>query len=468
MTQPIALLVHNNETTLQRYQMALGCPVRWVQSRGSQFSAGYDGLGNDNDIVLQAPTLDKAVAKWAPEAGPGAPVVLVCFSAGCWAGAAWLRDPDARLRCIAAVFIDGLHSKSTAFLGGILDFARMALAGKRTLVISHSAIIPYRKDSVTGKHIRYTSTTETGDFILSQLGHTRPKPTVDFDHARLHIRAYPGGDAKAHQDQIGRFGPQLCGDLVAPVVRDARDANAPTDPVMPAVRGDVPLRERALAVCLAEAKRWGSQPVPASRVAEYLRGCERNGQGIGDWLVRQHLSGTSMSFCAAAQGWAERQAAAQGDQLPPWRAGARETERDAKAGRRGRWLPRENVLAGELPPAGALAVYTRGDPAKGLGHVERVIEATADGYRSVGANEVGGRWVIDTAQLPYTHARLLGFVVDGGETQLMRSDPPNPQPSDFVEPDLSDDDVRELRLFPLEVPWGDLIADRDAAVREDG
>jgi hypothetical protein len=54
-------------------------------------------------------------------------------------------------------------------------------------------------------------------------------------------------------------------------------------------------------------------------------------------------------------------------------------------------------------------------------HIETVIVATETGYRSVGANENGGRWVVDKTPILYRIAeksdgsqrlKLLGFIVD--------------------------------------------------------
>lgn len=232
--------------------------------------------------------------------------------------------------------------------------------------------------------------------------------------------------------------------------------SAPTEP-QAAFDSNKPLRERALTWCLAEAERWGDQPVPASRVMQYLSGCERNGKPIGSWLAEQKRAGQAVSFCAAAQGYAERQMALPDDHLPPWRAGAREVERDAIHGGRGLWISAAEARAGKLPPPGALCVYWRDPKDQGFGHVERVIEAGLDGYRSVGANEAGGRWVMDAERVPYTHPKLLGFAVDTVSGDTSTAD-------DFIEPPMTEQDWNALRL---EVDWDELRRDRDALVQGD-
>jgi len=96
-------------------------------------------------------------------------------------------------------------------------------------------------------------------------------------------------------------------------------------------------------------------------------------------------------------------------------------------------------------------VYWREPQAQGVGHVERVIDADGFGYRSVGANEANGRWVVDASPVPYTHPRLLGFVVDGSEelTGVLAEDTPS-----------------DLRALRLEVDWDAERAARDAFIRD--
>lgn len=191
-----------------------------------------------------------------------------------------------------------------------------------------------------------------------------------------------------------------------------------------------PLSVRALRVCLAEAERWGNQRVDRARVAEYFRGCERDIDGdgdedksFGDWLAKDYLGGKHYASCAAAQGFAEDQARLPGERLPPWRSGALRLRYDAQHGLRPgqTWISVEDVVRlGAWPHPGALAIY-QNITSPTHGHAERVIVADSLGYRSVGANESGGKWVVDEKPIRYTDAsradgsqrlRLLGFVVD--------------------------------------------------------
>lgn len=169
---------------------------------------------------------------------------------------------------------------------------------------------------------------------------------------------------------------------------------------------EAPLHVRAVRFCLVEAEKWGKVRVPKERVAEYFRACQRGEKNIGEWLAGEVLSGKHHSFCAAAIGYAERAVARPGEKLAPARAGAAEYMIDAQNGIRGSWQPASKVTAFNHPLAGDLAIYTR----PGGHHVEAVAYAVPNGYSSVGANEQGGRWIVDSALLPYNAERLLGFV----------------------------------------------------------
>lgn len=201
------------------------------------------------------------------------------------------------------------------------------------------------------------------------------------------------------------------------------DTILPPEPREPPEQDSRSPSMRALHWCLNEAERWGDNRVSAARVAEYFEGCERAGKNIGNWLAGEVRAGKHYSFCAAAQGFAEHETRRSPDANWPWRAGALEIFRDALGKLRPgqSWLPISVARAtGASPHPGAIAVYQNTtDPTKG--HVERVIFADENGYRSVGANENGGCWVVDKSLIRYTDAsradgsqrlKLLGFVVD--------------------------------------------------------
>ncbi len=190
------------------------------------------------------------------------------------------------------------------------------------------------------------------------------------------------------------------------------------------VAGDRPLHLRALDFCLAEAERCGQEPVSLERRMKYFSGCVAlSGAPNGAPLIQMLAAGKRVAFCAAAQGFAEKQVAQPGEELPPWRSGAQLVEFDAVRGNRPgqRFQNLEATLRDEAwPHPGAIAVY-HNNQSSTRGHVERVIEASAAGFRSVGANENAGRWHVDDELVDYRDAsradgtqplRLVGFVVN--------------------------------------------------------
>lgn len=316
-----------------------------------------------------------------------------------------------------------------------------------------------------GTGAKYPSQTIPGIKVWQPLGFAHNPEHRDYSQTlRLMRRACEHNGRQADLRDILRdpeLAPHLSHEgplriLRQPGVALVSSISAPTEPFA-AFDTSKPLRERALAWCLAEADRWGDGIVSSTRVMQYLSGCERSGKPIGSWLAEQKRAGQNVSFCAAAQGYAERQMALPDEALPPWRAGAREIERDAIHGGRGLWISAAEARSGKIPPAGSLCIYWREPKDEGFGHVERVIEAGPDGYRSVGANEAGGRWFVDEQRVPYTHPKLLGFAVD-----QLHGDSSTPE--DFVEPEMTDEDWKALRL---EVDWDELRRERDALVKDE-
>lgn len=227
---------------------------------------------------------------------------------------------------------------------------------------------------------------------------------------------------------------------------------------------------RAAEVAMGEARAWGldptaersqSRPVPLARVADYLAGAEREGaRELGRGLADLARQGRAVAWCAAAIGWSERLAALPDELPPPWRAGARELERDARLGLRGPWLPASDVRAGRgAPEPGALAIYWRSTPEGWEGHVERVIAVDPAGsrFRALGGNEGGSRWVVEWAA--YSSAKLLGFampdaarVADEGATDERAT--------------LPDELAGPPPIWLVDIAWEELQAERDRLVRK--
>lgn len=182
------------------YSRALGgVPVRTFSLGGA--SGSYD---EDTGLASRYPTLGGFLRAEVPEWAPGDRLVLVAFSAGCWAPRAWMKDAGGRALLGALVLLDGLHSGMAPGGGckldaidGVVQFAREANAApsEKLLVLTHTAIVPPG----------YASTTMCADLLERTA-----------DGRGVHILGFPGADAAAHVAQQREVGPQVLGDLVQP------------------------------------------------------------------------------------------------------------------------------------------------------------------------------------------------------------------------------------------------------------
>lgn len=138
------------------------------------------------------------------------PVYLSGFSAGYGAIRQVLREPSNADLVDGIVLLDGLHSDYEqpaearrplpADLDVFLAFAKQAIAGKKRMLILHSEIFPGT----------FASTTETTDWLLSQLGlhrravlHWGPlgmQMLSDTRAGRLRVIGFAGNSAPDHVD----------------------------------------------------------------------------------------------------------------------------------------------------------------------------------------------------------------------------------------------------------------------------
>jgi len=144
-----------------------------------------------------------------------APVTLGGWSAGCGAIREILKSPESYARVGHVLLIDGIHTGYVGDKPGPLEsqletdnlevylrLARDAVAGKKQVLITHSEIFPGT----------YASTTETADYLLSQLGLQRravlrwgPMGTQQLSEVRqgkLLVIGYAGNSAPDHVDQL--------------------------------------------------------------------------------------------------------------------------------------------------------------------------------------------------------------------------------------------------------------------------
>ena len=149
-----------------------------------------------SDPAKFAALLDEAAKQLSPQSPPHFhPVVITSFSAGYGAVREILKNPANWEHIDAIVLMDSIHTGSTTgnqpgpletdSLQPFVDFAKAAVAGKKTLIVTHSEIFPGT----------FASTTETSDYVLSQLGLKR-KPLV---------RWGPVGMQQTSEVRAGRF-----------------------------------------------------------------------------------------------------------------------------------------------------------------------------------------------------------------------------------------------------------------------
>jgi hypothetical protein len=209
------LLFHADPSMLPRYKAALphGARLSLVLSHGSQFSGGYD---EHTGFASKYPTLPDLLRAFDKEWIEGEPVVLIGFSAGCWALRAYLRNPDDRARVRIALFLDGMHSDGSdkqAEVGpiqGAIDFGGdvWRALGYKALIVSHTQIVPPG----------YASTRATADALLGAMQIPRPSRSTDFGIGGVYVRAFPGGTAPDHAHQLQVVGPDLIREIVTPTL----------------------------------------------------------------------------------------------------------------------------------------------------------------------------------------------------------------------------------------------------------
>ncbi len=140
------------------------------------------------------------------------PVVLSGWSAGYGAIREIVRNHDNWPRIDAVVLEDGIHTSyvpdgqpgplDTAGLQPFVDFAREAIAGRKTFLITHSEIFPGT----------FASTTECTEYVLGQVG-LKARPVLkwgplgmqqisDARSGKFRVMGFAGNTAPDHVDHI--------------------------------------------------------------------------------------------------------------------------------------------------------------------------------------------------------------------------------------------------------------------------
>lgn len=200
MARPVVVLLHIGKSL----QGAYTAPVDGV---GASFvEGGFSGsYAPPGGLAGRYPTLGAFLRAEVPEWRPGAPLVLACWSAGCFAAREWMRNGADRELVNALLLLDGLHSPYDAEGGcqlsnisGVVQYGRLCARQprKHLLAVTHSEIIPPG----------YASTTQCANLLRDVLPKSRAIAFV----------AGPGSDPAAHTAQVSVLGPRLMREFVEP------------------------------------------------------------------------------------------------------------------------------------------------------------------------------------------------------------------------------------------------------------
>ena len=385
----------------------------WVSST-SQLSAGYD---ERTGLAKKYPTLEQFLWKEVPEWRHGDPVVLVAFSAGCWAVRHWLKDDRSRALASYVLLLDGLHSSGSS-MDGVVEFGRLAndFPASHRLIVTNSEIDP----------VTYASTSDTAARLLDNLGAIPRERHDEGSTPGCRVLDYAttdyGNRARDHVVHVSELAPRI---LETDCVDHIYQLTGGTVPGMKAVElpdGYVPLGVRCVEWCMARMRE--ANPPTAEDVRHFFSYTLRKHAG-----VERPTRITSGNFCSAAQGAALEECRLPGERRPHLpRASAKwemirdarrlgtwrlVNERVAKASGAA-WLEGDTELPDYVPEVGDLAIYHRGPKPGALGHIDRVCEVIDDDtWKTIGANEVPYRdspngWKIDTVRRG--HPTLIGFV----------------------------------------------------------
>lgn len=182
-----------------------GCAVLHWQAMGD-YAAPFATQDAFEEWVTAAAA--SAAKKWTG-------IDLAGWSAGCGGIRQILLHEPARQSVDRVICIDGIHASyrsgkpgpkeseiDTSRLTGIADYARLAMAGKKELLIVHTEIFPGT----------FASTTETADWLLRELqlkrtailkwGPMGSQQLSEAKRGKFELRGYAGNSAPDHVDLL--------------------------------------------------------------------------------------------------------------------------------------------------------------------------------------------------------------------------------------------------------------------------
>lgn len=196
-------------------------PEPWVLfhchwgSGSSAYSRPIEGVGADAFLD----TVSSAIKKELPEMQIDR-ICLSGWSAGYGAIRSLISDPNAAGRIDGILLLDGLHCSyapegkvmaeggavDSAQMQPFLDWAKLAVSGERSFLMTHSSVFPGT----------FASTTETAEYLLQTLGIRRQpmlaegpvgmQQTSVAGRGKLRILSFAGNSAPDHVDHYHGMG----------------------------------------------------------------------------------------------------------------------------------------------------------------------------------------------------------------------------------------------------------------------
>lgn len=211
---PVWLHLHGAPETVEAQFAALGVPGVLANVTLPGLSKVYaDRFAAVGSLTAVLETVEKTLRSAAPgTAWRAGRLTVSSFSAGFGGVRAMLRDEAAFARIAALVMADSIYcgyagdpaakKVDEELMMGFARFAAEAAAGRKRLVISHSAQVPEG----------YASTTETADYLITKLGGTREIRTEtwagglalesDFRQGACEILGFAGAAPEDHMRHL--------------------------------------------------------------------------------------------------------------------------------------------------------------------------------------------------------------------------------------------------------------------------
>jgi hypothetical protein len=212
-SQPVPLLIHFHgapwlvEQHVARYLPRTALITVQLGSGSSVYRKPFEQTDLFRDLLEEAGQVLSIKRGWAS-------ITLSGFSAGYGGVREILRRPEYFAQVNRVLLLDAMHASyspegklladggtiQASDIDAFVNFAREAVAGRKTFVVTHSEIFPGP----------YASTTECADYLLAQLSLKRiPKLAKGpmgmqqlsaVDAGGFHLRGYAGNTAQDHVD----------------------------------------------------------------------------------------------------------------------------------------------------------------------------------------------------------------------------------------------------------------------------